>query len=72
MDTEAIVKSDLEGRLRALRDEYDKGQRMLRDLELQRAQLEPTLIRIEGAMTLLQELLGAENGGARAADQASE
>ena len=54
------MRDKLEARLAALGEEYDKGQTMLREAELQRAQLEQTLIRIDGAMQVLRELLSEE------------
>jgi predicted nuclease with TOPRIM domain len=52
------VKEQLQERLAQLEQEYEKGQTVLRKAELERMQLEQTLIRIEGAMTVLRELLG--------------
>lgn len=61
------MKEQLQERLTQLEQEYEKGQTVLRKAENERLQLEQTLIRIEGAMTVLRELLGeapasAENG----------
>ena len=47
-------------RLEELRAEYDKGQRTLRDLETDAANLRATLLRISGAMQALQETLGED------------
>jgi hypothetical protein len=71
MNVETVAKTELEERLRSLEEEYEMGQRMLREAELQRIHLEQTLVRIDGAMTLLRELLGTENGGAPS-DRAEE
>lgn len=60
--------SDMESRLRQrldeLRAEYDKGQKTLHDLEGQAASVRATLLRISGAVQVLQESLGepAEDG----------
>ncbi len=63
METETLEREALQERLRGLEEEYEKGQRMLREAELQRAQLEQTVVRIEGAMAVLRELLdGSPNG----------
>lgn len=43
-------------RLQALQEEYGKGQQMLLDLDQRRAQLHNTLLRISGAIQVLQEL----------------
>jgi predicted nuclease with TOPRIM domain len=47
----------VEERLRALEAEYDKGQKMLAELEAKRSSLTQTLLRIEGARQVLRELL---------------
>jgi hypothetical protein len=55
----AIVREQLEARLAVLTEELEKGQTMLREAELRRAELEQTLIRIDGARQVLLELLSA-------------
>ena len=63
MAAETVAREELRDRLATLEEEYEKGQRMLRENELQRVQLEQTVVRIEGAMAVLRELLdGSENG----------
>ena len=52
------MKERLEQRLRELRKEFESGQRMLADLENQRANLQQTILRISGAIQVLEELLG--------------
>jgi hypothetical protein len=52
------VREQLEQRLRELRLELENGQRMLADLEKQRVNLEKTLLRISGAIQVLEEELG--------------
>lgn len=54
------MKSQLEERLSTLRGEYESGQKMLAELEARRSQLTQTLLRIEGAMQVIQELLQQE------------
>lgn len=44
-------------RLHALQQEYDKGQKLLADLQNQAADVQGQLLRISGAMQVLQELL---------------
>jgi predicted nuclease with TOPRIM domain len=55
--------SDMETRLRQrleeLRAEYEKGKRTLEDLEGQAANVRATLLRISGAIQVLQEELDA-------------
>jgi len=52
------MKEQLEQRLKELKAEYTTGQKMLADLQNQQANLEQTLLRISGAMQVLEELLG--------------
>jgi hypothetical protein len=51
------MKETLEQRLSALQQEYETGQKMLADLDAKRANLTQTLLRIEGAIQVLRELL---------------
>lgn len=60
-------------RLEALQQEYASGERLLAELDQKRQNLTSTLLRIEGAMTVLRELIAAEGDGgdaARASDDA--
>ena len=54
------MREQLEKRLRELRAEFESGQHMLADLEKQRLGLEKTLLRISGAIQVLEEELGRE------------
>ncbi|MCY1020991.1 hypothetical protein [Pyxidicoccus sp. MSG2] len=54
------MKNTLEQRLNALKSEYESGQKMLAELDAKRNQLTTTLLRIEGAMQVLQEVLAQE------------
>ena len=56
----AVMQEQLEHRLQQLQQEYESGQQMLTDLDAKRANLQQTLLRISGAMQVLQELLSAE------------
>jgi hypothetical protein len=47
-------------RLQQLRSEYESGQKMLQDLQARQAELEQTLLRISGAIQVLEELLRAD------------
>ena len=49
------MESKLRHRLTELRAEYDKGQQTLHELESQAANLRATLLRISGAVQVLQE-----------------
>jgi hypothetical protein len=44
-------------RLEALKNEFESGQKMLTDSEARQAQLRDTLLRISGAIQVLEELL---------------
>ena len=52
------MKEQLEQRLTELKAECAAGQKMLADLQAQQANLQQTLLRISGAMQVLEELLG--------------
>ena len=52
------MESKIRHRLTELRTEYDKGQQTLHELEGQAANLRATLLRISGAVQVLQETLG--------------
>ena len=52
------MKRELEARLKELKEEYQKGQGQLVALEQETANLKNTLLRISGAVQVLQELLG--------------
>lgn len=52
------MREQLEERLAALRKEYEAGRRMLADVEARQLELQQTLLRIGGAVQVLEELLG--------------
>jgi predicted nuclease with TOPRIM domain len=52
------VREKLEQRLTALRAEYDSGQRALAELEHKQVTLRDTVLRISGAIQVLEEELG--------------
>ena len=58
------MESKVRQRLAELRAEYDKGQKTLQDLDNQAASLRATLLRISGAVQVLQETLGETEEGA--------
>lgn len=49
------MKDKLTERITQLRSEHDAGQKMLADLDQKRRALVETLLRIEGALQMLQE-----------------
>jgi len=51
------MKEQLEQRLQSLKTEYEAGQKMLADLEAKQANLQSTLLRISGAIQVLEEIL---------------
>ena len=51
------MREQMEARLAALKDEFDKGQTQLRQLESQSSSLRETMLRISGAIMVLEELL---------------
>jgi hypothetical protein len=65
------MKERVEQRLRELRKEFESGQKMLADLENQRANLQQTVLRISGAIQVLEELLGSEESTAGNGTEAS-
>lgn len=50
----------MEQRLQELREEYERGLRQMAQLERQRNELQHTLLRINGAIQVLDELLAQE------------
>ncbi|HEY1016615.1 MAG TPA: hypothetical protein VGE07_28140 [Herpetosiphonaceae bacterium] len=54
------MREQLEQRLAALKQEYEAGQKMLADLDRQREQLNVTMLRISGAVQVLEEELARE------------
>lgn len=59
----AALRPRLETRLQALRAEQAHGQHALRALDQQRAALAETLLRISGAIQVLEELVQADEQG---------
>ena len=55
------MKEQLQRRLEDLKTEYEAGQKMLADLETKEATLRETLLRIAGAVQVLEEELGRED-----------
>jgi predicted nuclease with TOPRIM domain len=51
------MKEQLQQRLQSLKTEYEAGQKMLADLETKQANLRDTLLRISGAIQVLEEAL---------------
>lgn len=58
------MRNKLEQRLEALRKEYAQGETLLADLHAQQAKLQETLLRISGAIQVLEEELEGETANA--------
>lgn len=56
------MHEQLSARLAALKSEYESGERMLVELEQKQARLRETLLRISGAIQVLEEELGKAEG----------
>ena len=54
------MREQIEQRLVELRAEFETGQKMLADLEQKRTSLEQMLLRISGAIQVLDEMLAAD------------
>lgn len=66
------MKNQLQERLDELKKEYEAGQAMLRDLEQEQTRVQQTLLRISGAIQVLEELLAAEAGTPKKAKGAGD
>jgi vacuolar-type H+-ATPase subunit D/Vma8 len=55
-----MMREQLEKRLEELRDEFESGQKMLNELETKRENLRQTLLRISGAIQVLEEELAKQ------------
>ena len=55
------MKEQLVQRLKELKTEFESGQKMLADLEARKVELEKTLLRISGAIQVLEEELTKHN-----------
>ena len=51
------MRDQIDQRLSQLQSEFESGQKLLRDLEVRQQELRDTLLRIGGAIQVLQELL---------------
>ena len=56
-----IMRELLEKRLAELKTEYEQGEKMLSDLDARREQVRQTLLRISGAVQILEEMLKVES-----------
>ncbi|MFJ4790913.1 hypothetical protein [Streptomyces sp. NPDC088794] len=65
------MRAEIEKRVSELEAEYREGQRMLTELEGRQADLQQTVLRISGALQVLNELLAAENASETDAAEAT-
>jgi len=56
------MREQLEQRLKALKAEFEDGQKMLTELEAKQASVRETLMRINGAIQVIEEELAKANG----------
>lgn len=54
------MHKNIQNRLQQLRTEYQSGQQMLQELREKQANTEQTMLRIAGAIQVLEELLAEE------------
>jgi predicted nuclease with TOPRIM domain len=55
------MREQIQSRLTELKKEFEIGQTRLQELERQQAMLRETLLRISGAIQVLEEMIAAEN-----------
>ena len=60
------MKEKLENRITELKSEFEAGQKMLAEMDTKRKELEATMLRISGAIQVLEELLKADQSKAQA------
>ena len=63
------MRAQLQARLEELKREFETGQTRLQELEAQAALVRETLLRISGAIQVLEEALAADNGASGAETQ---
>jgi predicted nuclease with TOPRIM domain len=65
------MKERIEQRLEELRSEFEAGQTWLADLEARQTQVRSSLLRISGAIQVLEEMLNQESLLERSVDTAA-
>lgn len=64
------MRQQLEQRLTALKAEFEAGQKMLAELEAKKSELQATLLRISGAIQVIEEMLAQDAQNAERKEQA--
>ncbi len=57
------MKDQLEERINELKGEFENGKKILEELEMKRTNLTQTLLRISGALQVLEDLIPKEETG---------
>lgn len=66
------MRDQIEKRLSDLKSEYEQGEKMLSDLDARREQVCQTLLRISGAVQILEEMLKVEGAVAEKPPEESQ
>ncbi|GAB4430341.1 MAG: hypothetical protein Fur0044_28030 [Anaerolineae bacterium] len=64
------MREQLEQRLNELKAEFEAGQKMLAELEAKKSELQATLLRISGAIQVIEEMLAQDAQNAERKEQA--
>lgn len=67
-----MMREQLIARLEELKREFETGQARLRELEMQESQLRETMLRISGAIQVLEEALADEGSEGEGSAHGSE
>jgi predicted nuclease with TOPRIM domain len=57
------MQQQIQARIAVLKSEFETGQAKLRELELQQSRIRETLLRISGAIQVLEEVLESNKAG---------
>ncbi|MCK6626865.1 MAG: hypothetical protein L6R45_17030 [Anaerolineae bacterium] len=63
------MREQLEQRLNELKAEFEAGQKMLAELEAKKSELQATLLRISGAIQVIEEMLAQDAQNAEPKEQ---
>ena len=66
------MQEKLISRLETLRKEFELGQQRLHDLEIQQGNLQQTLLRISGAIQVLEEMLSTDPSQSNGEEQSQQ